>query len=114
MVISHAACSSALKPLDILMSAVVTMVVSKAEMNRQNHRPAMMVCSRAELIFGTLEGVAAGMYAGFADIFAATEDARLRRYDAAEDDSKPWRLTEHIFLTHYRSCSTRRINSHMR
>lgn len=96
---SHAACSSALKPLEILMRAVVTIVVSKAEMNRQNHRPAMMVCSRAELIFGTPEGITAGVFAEFADIFTKTEDARLARCDNAEDESKPWKLIEHIFLT---------------
>lgn len=71
------------------MSAVVTMVVSKAEMNKQNHRPAMMICSRAELIFGTLEGAAAELSAELAGIFTANEDARLRRYNAVEDDSKP-------------------------
>ena len=96
---SHAACSSALKPLEILMRAVVTIVVSKAEMNRQNHRPATMVCSRAELIFGTLEGTAAGDFAESPDIFTKTEDARLARCDNTEDESKPWKLTEHIFLT---------------
>ena len=67
-----------MKPLDILMRAVVTIVVSKAEMNRQNHRPAMMVCSRAGLMLGILEGgAAAAIFVDFADILTATEDAKL-------------------------------------
>lgn len=75
---SHAACSSALKPLEILMSAVVTIVVSKAEMNKQNHRPAMIVCNRAGLILGMLDGVAAGILVDFADILTVIEDEGLR------------------------------------
>ena len=42
------------------MSAVVTMVVSKADKKRQSHSPAIMTCNRCELIFGmigTAEGV---------------------------------------------------------
>jgi hypothetical protein len=35
------------------MSTVVTMVVSRADKKRQSHSPAMMMCSRFELIFGT-------------------------------------------------------------
>lgn len=81
MVISHAACSKALKPLEILMRAVVTMVVSRAEMNRQNHRPAMMVCSRAGLMFGTFDGAAVGILVGSADIFTATKDVKLTQKD---------------------------------
>lgn len=74
---SHAACSNALKPLEILMRAVVTMVVSRAEMKRQNHNPAMMVCSRAGLMFGTVDGAATGLFADFADIFTVSRGARL-------------------------------------
>jgi hypothetical protein len=51
---SHVACSRASKSLEILMSAVVTMVVSKADKKRQSHSPAMMTCNRFELIFGTI------------------------------------------------------------
>lgn len=47
------------------MSAVVTMVVSKAEMNRQNHRPAMIVCNLAGLMLGTLERTPTGLSTGF-------------------------------------------------
>ena len=68
MVISHAACSKALNPFEILMSAVVTIVVSRAGMKRQNHNPAMMVCSLAGLIPGTPEGTETGLLVGFADI----------------------------------------------
>lgn len=93
---SHAACSSALKSLEILMRAVVTIVVSKAEMNRQNHRPAMIVCSRAGLIFGIFDGAAAGIIVDFADMFTATEDARLTRRNASEDVSQPWKLAVHM------------------
>lgn len=96
---SHAACSSALKPPEILMRAVVTIVVSKAEINRQNHRPAMIVCSRAGLIFGILEGAAAGIIVDFADMFTVTEDARLTQHKASEDVFKPWKLAVHMFFT---------------
>lgn len=70
---SHAACSSALKPFDILMRAVVTMVVSRAEMNRQNHSPAIMVFSLAGLMFGTVDGTPLGLVAGFADIVGRSQ-----------------------------------------
>ena len=53
------------------MRAVVTMVVSKAEMKRQNHSPAMMVCSLAGLIFGTVVGTAVGPLAVFADMMSS-------------------------------------------
>jgi hypothetical protein len=99
-VTSHAACSSALKPLEILMRAVVTIVVSKAERNRQNHRPAMMVCSRAGLILGTLDGVAVGMLADFADVFMAIKNARPTRHNTSNDEFKPWKLAVHMLLTH--------------
>jgi len=42
------------------MSAVVTMVVSKADKKRQSHSPVIMTCNRRELMFGTIgtvEGV---------------------------------------------------------
>ena len=58
--ISHAPCSSESKPLEILTRAVVTIVVSRAEMKRQNHSPAMMVCSLAGLIFGTGDDISDG------------------------------------------------------
>lgn len=70
MVTSQAACPSASKPLEILMRAVVTMVVSKAEMKRQNHKPAMIVCNLAGLMFGTVDGTLLGLVAGIADIAA--------------------------------------------
>jgi hypothetical protein len=63
-VISHAPCSSESKPLEILIRAVVTMVVSKAAMKRQNHSPAIMVCSLAGLIFGTCDGTSDGTSIG--------------------------------------------------
>lgn len=66
--ISHAAWSNALKPLEILMRAVVTIVVSKAERNRQNHSPAMIVCSLAGLISGTVAEMVVGLFVGIADI----------------------------------------------
>ena len=62
--ISHAPCSSESKPLEILTRAVVTIVVSRAEMKRQNHSPAMMVCSLAGLIFGICDGTSDGTSAG--------------------------------------------------
>jgi hypothetical protein len=49
-VISHADCSKALNSLEILISAVVTIVVSRAERKRQSHRPAMIMCSLLELM----------------------------------------------------------------
>jgi len=63
-VISHGPCSSESKPLEILIRAVVTMVVSKAAMKRQNHNPAITVCSLAGLIFGTCDGTSDGTSAG--------------------------------------------------
>ena len=65
------------------MRAVVTIVVSKAEMKRQNHKPAMMVCSRAGLIFGTVEGAAAGTLADFADMATGPKGTRLTWYSAS-------------------------------
>ena len=62
--ISHAPCSSESKPLEILTRAVVTMVVSKADMKRQNHSPAIMVCNLAGLIFGTCDGTSVGALVG--------------------------------------------------
>lgn len=50
------------------MSAVVTIVVSRADMKRQNHNPAMMVCSLVGLIPGAPEGADAGLHAGVADM----------------------------------------------
>lgn len=66
--ISHAACSNALKPLEISTRAVVTIVPSRAEMNRQNHNPAMMVCSLAGLMFGTVDGASTDSFDGFSDM----------------------------------------------
>lgn len=96
------------------MRAVVTIVVSKAEMNRQNHRPAMMVCSRAGLILGILEGAAAATVFDFADIFTASEDAMLTRHKASRIDFKPCKLAVHMFLTHYRHRGTHRISNPLR
>jgi hypothetical protein len=75
VVTSHAACSNALKPLEILIRAVVTIVVSRADRNRQNHKPAMMVCNRRGLMLGTLEGTAVAASEDFVDI-VASDDAR--------------------------------------
>lgn len=81
---SHAACSKALKPLEILMRAVVTIVVSKAEMNRQNHRPAMMVCRRAGLMFGTVDGEAVDMFADSAEMINTSRNAKAKWHNASE------------------------------
>jgi hypothetical protein len=52
------------------MRAVVTIVVSNAEMKRQNHKPAMIVCNLVGLMFGTVDGTPLGLVIGFADIAA--------------------------------------------
>lgn len=49
------------------------MVVSRAEMNRQNHSPAIMVFSLAGLVFGTVDGTPLGLVAGFADIVGRSQ-----------------------------------------
>jgi hypothetical protein len=54
-VTSHAPCSKALKLLEIFMRAVVTTVVSIAEMKRQSHKAAIIVCNLALLILGTAD-----------------------------------------------------------
>lgn len=52
---SHAPRSKALKPLDILMRDVVTIVVSIADMNKHSHNPAIIVCNLAWLIVGAMD-----------------------------------------------------------
>ena len=56
-VMSHADCSRALKSLEILISAVVTIVVSRAERKRQSHSPAMIMCNLLELMLGTIDAL---------------------------------------------------------
>lgn len=46
------------------MRAVVTIVVSRADMNRQNHSPEIMIFSLAGPILGTLEAAATGLSGG--------------------------------------------------
>jgi hypothetical protein len=48
------------------MRAVVTIVVSKAEMNRQSHKPAIIVCNLAWPMLGTTDAAVAS--AGLAPI----------------------------------------------
>jgi hypothetical protein len=50
---SHAAFSRESRSLEILISVVVTIVVSKADKKRQSHSPAITTCNRFELMFGT-------------------------------------------------------------
>jgi hypothetical protein len=57
-VISQAPCSNALKPLEILIRAVVTMVVSKAEIKRHSQSPAIITCNLVWLILGAVGAVA--------------------------------------------------------
>lgn len=78
VVTSHAARSNASNPLDILISAVVIIVVSIADMKRESQslhfvswlctgiirrrkttHPATMTCSLASLIFGTTDDAGA-------------------------------------------------------
>lgn len=54
-VTSHGPCSNALKLLEILISAVVTMVVSRAERNKQSQSAAMIVFNLILLILGTTD-----------------------------------------------------------
>lgn len=74
------------------MRAVVTIVVSRADMNRQNHSPEIMIFSLAGPILGTLEAAATGLSGGseamlslgqclqgqreYPRVFAITEDVK--------------------------------------
>jgi hypothetical protein len=61
------------------MRAVVTIVVSKAEMKRQNHNPAIIVCNLAGLILGTLGDAATGLSADFAAMLSPNRYSQVSR-----------------------------------
>lgn len=80
------------------MRAVVTMVVSKAERKRQNHSPAMIMCSLAELIFATVAGMAVGLPSEFADIVSPYAISMKKGVVVMKPGRNPrsWKVAHHI------------------
>jgi hypothetical protein len=76
---SQADCSRALKSLEILINAVVTIVVSRAERKRQSHSQAMIVGNLLELMGTTgmplgVSSLAAWLTASRAIVFVDKKD----------------------------------------
>jgi hypothetical protein len=112
---SHAPCSKALKPLEILIRAVVTIVVSRAEMNKQSQSAAMIVCSLALLILGTTVAAAAAVELPPAVVFSSSA-IRLRvqqSYSSSSPHSSVLSISGVFLHVSPSLAQRRRMNSEM-
>ena len=95
---SHAACSRESRSLEILISAVVTIVVSKADKKRQSHSPAITICNRFELMFGTTG--AREVARAFSDLLLLSSTMMLSRLKTAVRSPPHYKLQAQLRRGH--------------